>query len=327
MEIIKNDRGVAIVYVALFLLVLGILFIAVGIDMGWIVYVRSQAQASVDAAALAGAGAIPNYDKVQDPTQVYNLITDLNPDNTVMKQDAGIAAADIEFCSGDSGSPTCGASVVPAEGVKVTKSYSAPLFFASLLNGGNGVNLTFTATAWLGGPSSGKPQLPLAVRICQVNFPNGCGATPTLIQSPNAVDNSAFSTFFSTGGSDCTQMVTGATPIPTVQIGDTINLVGSGQVTNCLKALSDAFTKNASSTDCPSGVSLCWNVTLAVIDCSGNQATGKVVGFATIAITQVTVPPAAKTISGSLTCFVNLPGSIGTGPDLGTFADRPVLVQ
>jgi len=89
-----------IVYVTLFLFVLGILFIALGIDVGWMAYVRSQGQAAVDSAAISGAAAIPAYNS-GDPSVVYSIVGSLNSQNTVMNQDAAIANTDVEFCTGD----------------------------------------------------------------------------------------------------------------------------------------------------------------------------------------------------------------------------------
>ena len=79
-----------IVYVTLFLFVLGMFFIALGIDVGWMVYVRSQGQAAVDSAAISGAAAIPAYNS-GDPGQVYGIVGSLNSQNTVMNLDAAIA--------------------------------------------------------------------------------------------------------------------------------------------------------------------------------------------------------------------------------------------
>ena len=151
MRSLRNKRGAVIIYVALFLFVLGILFIALGMDVGWMVYVRSQGQAAVDAAAVSGAGALPSYNNGSgDPTQVNAIVTSLNSQNTVMNQGAGIGSGDIEYCNGDPQSSfTCSGTTTPANGVRVTKTYSTPLFFG-LLNGGSPANITVTATAWLG---------------------------------------------------------------------------------------------------------------------------------------------------------------------------------
>ena len=51
MNILKNNRGVTLVFIALFLFLL-LAFIGLAVDVGWTTYVRSQGQARVDAAAL-----------------------------------------------------------------------------------------------------------------------------------------------------------------------------------------------------------------------------------------------------------------------------------
>src|SRR5215471_12948830 len=95
MNILKNNRGVALTFIALFLFLL-MLFLGVAVDIGWTTIVRTQAQRRVDAAALAAAArAIPL--QPTDPTRGtvaqtaadtfagYNHVVDTStsPTNTV----------------------------------------------------------------------------------------------------------------------------------------------------------------------------------------------------------------------------------------------------
>src|SRR5215470_12185876 len=127
MKLIKNNRGIAIVYVTLFLMVLGILFFALGVDIGWMVYVKSQGQKATDASALAGAAAIPNANSAGNQIKVNEMAKHFNPDNVVMNTNAGIVDTDVALCDGNPNAnpPNCGAGVSAknAAGVKVTRTY------------------------------------------------------------------------------------------------------------------------------------------------------------------------------------------------------------
>ncbi len=98
MDILRNNHGTAIIFVTLFFL-LTMLFVSVGIDAGWMTYVRNQGQASVDAAALSGASGIPRYNGTGDDSVVITMVEALNDENTVMNQPAGITASNVEVDS------------------------------------------------------------------------------------------------------------------------------------------------------------------------------------------------------------------------------------
>src|SRR5438046_1502329 len=57
MNPLKNNRGVTVVFIALFLFLL-LAFLGLAVDVGWTTYVRNQGQARVDAAALAAASQL-----------------------------------------------------------------------------------------------------------------------------------------------------------------------------------------------------------------------------------------------------------------------------
>jgi len=61
MNIVRNNRGVVLVFVAMGLL-LFLLFLGLALDTGWLVYVRAQGQARIDAATLAAAAALVEKD-------------------------------------------------------------------------------------------------------------------------------------------------------------------------------------------------------------------------------------------------------------------------
>ena len=61
MRPVKNERGFALVFATL-MIVLLLVVVGMGLDTGHLIYVRSQGQPAVDAAALAAASAIPTGD-------------------------------------------------------------------------------------------------------------------------------------------------------------------------------------------------------------------------------------------------------------------------
>jgi hypothetical protein len=347
MKPLKNNRGVAIIYVTLFLIVIGLSFLALGIDVGWLAYVRSRGQAMVDASALSGAAALPSYNPDGVTTQVFNMAKAFNSGNAVISGDTGISTDDsstnVQFCSGPAESPSCvPPSSVPdtkkVGGVKVTRTFQTPLFFGKLLNGKSTTDITVSSTAWLGGaasackPGQDPPCINVAPRACKLRNPAtgalACGTVRTLFQSPDSgADNSAFTTFSSTGADDCKRMASNPATIPVANAHDTINLIGSGQVTSCLSDLKNTFDRLKGDDDCP-GASPCWHVVLPVIACEDTSASSaELVGFASLAITDISTTGSPKTISGSLTCPASLPDSPGGGGDFGTYATHPVLVK
>ncbi|MGH7770703.1 MAG: pilus assembly protein TadG-related protein, partial [Candidatus Binatia bacterium] len=327
-------------YVTLFLLLLGLLFIAVATDVGWMAYVRTQGQAATDAAALRAAAAIVNYNSTGSTTQVYNMAAGLNSNNTVMNQAAGVVGADIEFCTGDpNGVPTCspGTFPIPARGVRVTRTYSTPLFFSQLLNGGSNANITVSSTAWLGGPGGLRPELPVALCKDEIQFnPDTLTCVPSLPAefSPNNKDNAGWWNKADSGqpsASECKNMVKDPETIPYLNINDIIDL-NNGEVTSCHKEIEDKF-KNCTAASCSGAEGqakkdFC-TVILPIVDCQNSINTNEpVLGFAAMCITKVKSTPASQAvIEGTLNCNVQAQGAIGAGPQFGIYADRPVLVK
>ena len=346
MKILKNNRGIAIIYVTLFLMVLGILFFALGIDIGWMVYVKSQGQSATDASALAGSAAIPNANSSGNQTKVNELASLFNTDNTVMNQAAGIAASDVQLCDGDPNSPTCPATdITKAGGVKVTKTYNTPLFFTRFLNGASSTNITVSSTAWLGGPSGTSPELPVV--LCEQaiysnpNDPNRECVSPYSVKfSPNGRDNGGYWNGDPAPGnpspphanaSQCKDWVANQDHIPYINIGQEVGL-NNGQINSCHKDIEDKY-KDCSPASCNGSQGqakkdLC-TVILPVIQCPNNiNQHEPVKEFAALCITSVVSNPASKShITGELACNVPVPGSLGGGPQQGVYAAKPVLVQ
>ena len=338
MRILRSNRGAVLIYVTLFLLLLGLLFIAVATDVGWMAYVRTQGQAATDAAALRGAAAIRNYNSTGSTTQVYNMATGLNSNNTVMNQTAGVTGANIEFCTGNpNGVPTCspGTFPTPAAGVKVTRTYSTPLFFSQLLNGGNNADIAVSSIAWLA-PMGLRPTLPVALCANEIGYdPTGPSCNPYVSAefSPNKTDNAGWWNQFGApaNASECKKMVQDSTRVPCLNIYDQINL-NNGEITSCHTEVGTKFsgcTENICKYGTPEQIENCTAI-LPIVNCpSSINQQQPVLGFAAMCITNVVSTPADKaTISGILNCNAKKEACTVGGPSFfGVYADRPVLVK
>ena len=361
MRTLRNNRGAVLIYVTLFLLLLGLLFIALGTDVGWMAYVRTQGQAAVDAAALRGAAAIPNYNSTGSTTQVYNMASGLNSNNTVMNQAAGVVGADIEFCTGNpDGVSTCSASTfpTPADGVRVTRTYSTPLFFSRILNGGNNANITVSSIAWLGGPGGYCPDLPIALCAQNIGYTPNASGTFTCNESldaqlvPNQVDNAGwFAPLPETANAAwCKAVLQGSMACPSTGYGQVIDL-NNGEITVCQKLLEKKFADAGCFTppvydslgnlispgiegtvcDNPNAtaaqVKAC-TATLPVVNCPGSiNPDLPIIGYASVCIKYVQATPASAAVTKiNLECNVPATGP-GGGVFLGTYATRPALIK
>ncbi len=354
MKSLENNRGVAIIYVTLFLMVLGLLFLALGIDIGWLAYVRTQGQTAVDASALSAAAALPTYSTGGNTTSVFDMATAFNSSNNVMNSSSGIAGSsdgstNVELCTGKSTSPVC----VPAgsvsdtkkvAGVKVTRIYQAPLFFGKLFNGGSTSNITVSSIAWLGGPGGLRPDLPAALCKAEVGYDPNAPGGPTCSSDPpfNAIDftpansdNAGWWNLVGAGvpsASECKNMVDGKTPVPFLNLNDMIDL-NNGNINSCQKAIEDKFMKppkSCSSDKCALAATdpqrIACTVILPIVDCGKSTNTNQpVLGFAAMCITNVV---ANSAFNGTLNCNVKPPEPpLGGGDSFGIYAGRPVLVK
>ena len=101
----NTQTGAVIVTISITLLVM-VLAVAVAVDIGWLVFVRQQAQAAVDASALAGASATPNCGNEGAEANVGPLIEAFNMTNPgmmnpVINGDPNISLGDMGYVSYD----------------------------------------------------------------------------------------------------------------------------------------------------------------------------------------------------------------------------------
>lgn len=325
MNILNNERGVVLVFVAMGL-VLFLLFLGVALDTGWTVYVRSQGQARVDSAALAGAAGLFDQDaddreaaakqlaETFSDTENPVLTTNTNTAEDVIPMHYNPATQALTEAPSWAPPPNGNFTQPGANAVRVQNAVPTPLFFSGIRNvfGANetgAMDINVNATGFLGCPAGAIIEpggiAPLALRACRVPFP-ACNNLPyTLYQSPDSgADNSAFTTLFETGAKYCQDLVSGAEPSPpvTVDACDVIKTIGSGSVSSCFCALQAKYpaavcnptscAQNPSPEEC--------TVTLPVVDtgCSGQQYgtcdpadtsmnNGQVVGWAKICFTSI----------------------------------------
>lgn len=345
MKTIGNEGGAVFVLVGLALFILAA-FIGLATDAGVVLYVQNQGQAAVDTAALAGASGIPQYSEEGDDSVPMARIAALDGANDVRGQSAdlggGGAGTTVEFLVYDAEADefTCESGCDPdaVNAVRVTKAgYDAPLFYswaraAFASDAPTSVSVGVSATGYLGCPAEIDPDDggigPIVLRECKIGFPDSCDV-PTILQTSNADDNSAFTTFNLKGSSVCGQIAEGDLPDAlqdTVRVGDTLNLVGTGQTSSCLKKLDDRFqhcTPASCASDPPEPSCV---LNFPVIDCAGSESEGIVVGFAKGCIRNITSPPEEKLIDAEVECGSTIPGGPGGGC-FGTLATRPILIR
>jgi hypothetical protein len=305
-------------------------------------YVRNQGQTAVDAAALAGAAGIPNYNKTGDSSLVDNLIK--ASDNSVMNGAAGLKIDDAQFCGGSSSNPTCPwSNSKTAAGVKVSKTFQAPVFFGRLLDGKSTANITVSSIAWVGGVAGIAPDLPIV--LCASPPPTGVGFNPDPPDGPTCVEGASIK--FRNNGSDnggywgslssgananqCKDWTEHPDHIPYTRIGDDIKLQ-NGEDSSCHKKIDTRFAA-CDANICANGTDeqkKACTVIVPIINCPGSiNQTEAVVGFAAWCITKSQATPASNaTLDGTLRCDVEPPSPADPGgPPFSVYPTKAALVR
>ncbi len=313
MEILRNNHGTVIIFVTLFFL-LTMLFVSVGIDAGWMTYVRNQGQASVDAAALSGASGIPRYNETGDDSVVITMVQALNGENTVMNKPAGITASNLEVVAYNSTTHLVStpASFSDVNGIRVTRGFDTPLFFGRLLNDGQTPTINVSAVA----VTRLRPSLPFNL----IDDPLPGEIIYEITQSPSPSDNSSYTSFFTVSTSDevLNTFLNKPGTIPCLMAGDQIEL-NNGQVNTVLKNIKGIFNTNKTpDPNSPSGVS--WQVLVPIIspsdfDSNNPVQTAPIANFAVLNITEVKTQGDPKFISAY------------AGGDFTNFWCPPILVR
>jgi Flp pilus assembly protein TadG len=152
MQPVKNERGFALVFATL-MIVLLLAMVGMGLDTGQLAYVRSQGQPAVDAAALAAASAIPSgsWSTVTDRVAKFNP-GGTNPgtgNNYLDSPNNPINHKDVTLVKYDNATgefTTTGVNINNANGARVAlennnpyggtagKAMKSPLFLTPLVN-------------------------------------------------------------------------------------------------------------------------------------------------------------------------------------------------
>jgi len=232
-KVLKNNHGAVFVFVALFL-VLMVVFMALAISVGSITYIRNQAQARVDAAALAGVTAISDgqttvearANTFSDQNVVVNSSTD--PDNNITPMIYDPNTDPPLNLAGSWGT---------ANAILVSTTAPAPIFFGKLLNGGDSdVPINVTAVAAV----PNKASLPIAMLGCVPGAQDF-----EFDQTPDRDDDSAFTSFTlrSANANTFREMVNDPnTNIPPVEPNKSCIFLNNGQVTSALREMKNKYS-------------------------------------------------------------------------------------
>jgi Flp pilus assembly protein TadG len=204
MQSLKNERGYALVFATL-MVVLLLIMVGMGLDTGHLAYVRSVGQPAVDAAALAAASAIPSGDwsKVTDQAAKFNPggtnpgvgnnYLD-SPNNKINQHNVTL----VKYDKATGAITTDGANINNANGARVAlenanpyggtagKAIKTPLFLTPLFNlFGQTINNTTDVSVTAIAVNQALPGLPIVVldSLCTapppviLNFQTGGAST------------------------------------------------------------------------------------------------------------------------------------------------------
>lgn len=211
MTSVKNEKGTVLVFVT-FMIVILMVMVGMGLDTGHLVYIRSQGQPAVDAAALAAASAI----HTGDTAQVEYRAKAFNGSNTYLDSPHNlISSANITYINYNSATNTFssqGGTIAGANGVRVAlettnpyggtpnTSMKSPLFLTPLFNllgvpTAKTQNVSVSAVAIV----KSVPDLPIAMEqaLCAKDGAGQYIAAETKLLQANAADEtSGYTTFY-----------------------------------------------------------------------------------------------------------------------------------
>lgn len=268
MKLLKNNRGSVLIFITV-MIVLLMIMVGIGLDTGWLTFVRSQGQRAVDAAALAGASALPTL----DVTQVNSRVAAFNSKNDYVGSGTNtLGPSNVTLVNYNSatGTITAVSDITAANGVRVALETSNPISGASPNNAVSSPLFLAPLLNWLGGAVAGttnvnvsacavmkkKPNFPLALMGCPpsigssgctgpVNGLYNCTLQATQNSDPN--DNTMFTTFTlsSANAADLKALVNDSSceKIPQLANNDCIN-VNNGSVSSVVQEIIKEYGKN-----------------------------------------------------------------------------------
>lgn len=200
MRFLGNERGAVLVFVTL-MIVLLLVMVGMGLDSGQLGFVRSQGQRAVDAAALAGASAIPTG---SDP-EVYNRVIAFNAKNDYVASSVAanqLKSQDVTFIQYDeaTGTITKVGSALEANGVRVALEPSNPyggpvggamtssLFLTPLFNL-LGLSTPATANVRVSAAAYVKPIPAMPIALAGCPLPNPAAPAPPICTLDGITDS------------------------------------------------------------------------------------------------------------------------------------------
>jgi len=342
----RNERGAVIALVAMALIVVVIL-IAFVIEYGYLIIVKHEGQAAVDAAALSAVAGIPAYNLNGNTINSQILAERFNQtwsgpgqtsavtvdENTVMHSSAAITFnTDVEFIKRQSsGGYTQNPPYTEADGVKVVRTYQVPPLFGKVL-GALSTDVTVEAHAFVNGPRCFPVESPIVL------LSPSCGNTNLSVSNcttarcnmdfdvsfsnPIPDDNAAFWAPAGSSGSaqECSDLVSGAALNIYLCVGDQIKLSNS-VASSCMHEMKQECLKNRCQED------IQWKVTVPVVSCanlrdaSGDYvASAAVTGFARVGITRVDDQSSPTSLRLTTTCGDSVAGAPSGGGFCGFYA-------
>ena len=208
MQPVKNERGYALIFVTL-MIVLLLIMVGIALDTGHLAYVRSQGQPAVDAAALAAASAIPsgNWSTVTNRAAKFNPGgsnpgTGNNyldsPNNAIDQQNLTL----VKYDNASGEFVTSGVNIANANGARVAlenknphggsagESIKSPLFLTPLLNLlGQATEGTANVSVSAVAVNQALPALPIVVTE------STCGMVTTLDLQKGGRGNAGWETY------------------------------------------------------------------------------------------------------------------------------------
>ncbi len=339
---LSDERGVALLLLAVLTATL-ITVIGLAVNTAWLTHSRSQAQAAVDAAALAAAAGVPSFNVAGDDTVSAALLRSFNGSpsdvttNKVMGRDPTLISDDLEFITYNGKTLTDAAHYSEANGVQVTKSYAVNHFLGNFM-GSQSSEINVTATAVLGGVSCAIVDLPIMLIHGEENLNAcdlGCGdpGVATFAAAADEATGSFFTIGEKTDAAACKRLVNGTQTIPRVCAQQVLQL-NNGVIDSCMQDLADRCDPaKQGGRNC---VADPWDVTVAVVSRHDLQSnTGQngqavqqvpIMAFTRISITQVNAHGSDKSIRFRLKCD-ETSASPGGARDCGLKSSLPALIR
>ncbi len=350
---LNNPKGTVAVTVALLLVVL-IGFMALALDVGYMMVKRNELQNVADSAALAATRKLGSiYESMPWSAQLSYVASpsDINPTAMAMGTSMGLTINPTDIIIGrwDSTTNTFTAGLTHPNAVRVNtrrdSSANGPVstFFAGVL-GINSTAISNYATASLTPPGAIPPcdlPLPVGISMWKFNSPGYCNTPIRLNPSNDPTSCAGWNVYTESPANNITlrtllnDSANGKCVSPETVSGQTeFNFIGGNLGQQAFTAMQNLFNKmrvlNDGILDKDDDPNT-WTTTVPVYDwpdCSNpNPRDGAIpiVGFAIIKITSVVGPP-AMTIDAEIVCDIVVPGE-GGGKPAGPLAGIPNLVE